>query len=322
MRRGYSPRGMKEEAHGAIAPGRWVSFSSVAVIIPCHNEEATIGSVVADFRRFLPGARVVVVDNASADRTSSTAAAAGARVIFEPRLGKGFAVLSGLRSEPAADLFVIVDGDGTYPADKAPDLIAAASSGADMVIGARLADPAADAFRPGHSFGNRLFIGLVRLLFGIRTRDLFSGYRVLTRRFLETAPLIAKGFDVEAELSLQAKVQELPVAEVVVPFRPRLEGTRSKLRTFRDGYHILIAILTFFRDYRPIAFFGTLSLVLLSGAAAGAVRAVQLGSASSAIACIVSATLLVLSVVSLSCGVVLSSINRRSAELSARMLRR
>jgi glycosyltransferase involved in cell wall biosynthesis len=294
------------------------AFASVVVIIPCHNEEATIATVVADFARALPGARIVVVDNASKDRTSQAAAAAGARVMFEPRLGKGFAVLCGLRSEHAADYFLIVDGDDTYPAERAPDLIAAAASGADMVIGARRLDAEQGAFRSGHSFGNQLFVLLVRVLFGLRTQDLFSGYRVLTRRFLENAPLIAKGFEVEAELSLQAKVQELPVTEVSVSYRPRRVGSDSKLRTFRDGYQVLIAILTFFRDYRPIAFFGTLSILLILGSVASALLVAFGGLANGALASF-STTLLLLSALSLTCGVVLSSINRRAAEITARI---
>lgn len=294
------------------------SFASVAVIIPCHDEEATIGTVVADFARALPEARIVVVDNASKDRTSQEASAAGARVMFEPRLGKGFAVLCGLRSEHAADYYLIVDGDDTYPAERAPDLIAAAASGADMVIGARHVDAEEGAFRAGHSFGNRLFVLLVRLLFGLRTRDLLSGYRVLTRRFLQNAPLIAKGFEVEAELSLQAKVQELPITEVPVSYRPRRAGSDSKLRTFRDGYRVLIAIVTFFRDYRPIAFFGTLSTLLMLGSVPGALF-VAFGRHENGPLVSFSLALLLLSALSLTCGVILSSINRRAAEITARI---
>jgi len=318
MRNCYITARMKREAEAeriSVVPG---SSVSVAVIIPCHNEEATIGTVVADFARALPGSRIVVVDNASIDRTSQVAAAAGAQVMFEPRLGKGFAVLCGLRSAHAADYFLIVDGDDTYPAERAPDLIAAAASGADMVIGARHLDAEDGAFRAGHSFGNQLFVWLVRLLFGLRTRDLFSGYRVLTRRFLENAPLIAKGFEVEAELSLQAKVQELPVTEVSVSYRPRPAGSDSKLRTFRDGYQVLIAILTFFRDYRPIAFFGTLSILLMLGSVVGMLFE-AFGSDPNGRLASFSIALLLLSALSLTCGVILSSINRRAAEIAARI---
>jgi glycosyltransferase involved in cell wall biosynthesis len=318
IRNCYSRARMKREGDMERISVERNSSASVAVIIPCHDEELTIGTVVADFARALPEARIVVVDNASKDRTSKAAAAAGARVIFEPRLGKGFAVLCGLRSEHAADYFLIVDGDDTYPAERAPDLIAAAAAGADMVIGARNVDAEEGAFRTGHSFGNQLFVLLVRLLFGLRTRDLLSGYRVLTRRFLENAPLIAKGFEVEAELSLQAKVQELPVTEVSVCYRPRPVGSDSKLRTFRDGYQVLIAIVTFFRDYRPIAFFGTLSILLMLGSVAGLLF-VTVGSGANGALASFSMTLLLLSALSLTCGVILSSINRRAAEITARI---
>lgn len=311
---------MKEEAETPGAP-RGREPRSVSVIIPCHDEASTVADVVAAFRRTLPDANVVVVDNASTDGTAARAAQAGARVVFEPRLGKGFAVLSGLRAESSADLVILVDGDGTYPAESAPALIAMAAAGADMVVGARVPAPGSQPFRRGHTLGNRLFVMLVRLLFGIRTRDLFSGYRVLTRRFLETAPLIATKFEVEAELSLQARVQELPVAEIEVPFHPRQRGTASKLRTFSDGSHILIAILTFFRDYRPVAFFGTLSLLLLAAALGSAACAVAT-SGEALVAVIASSTFVVLAMVSLACGVVLSSINRRSAEMAARLLLR
>jgi len=318
IRSRYSTARMKKEGEVERTNVGWNSSGSVVVIIPCHDEEATIGTVVTDFARTLPGARIVVVDNASKDGTARVAAAAGARVMFEPRLGKGFAVLCGLRSEHAADYFLIVDGDDTYPAERAPDLIAAAASGADMVIGARHVDADEGAFRPGHSFGNQLFVWLVRLLFGLRTRDLLSGYRVLTRRFLESAPLIAKGFEVEAELSLQAKVQELPVTEVSVSYRPRRAGSDSKLRTFRDGYQVLIAIITFFRDYRPIAFFGTLSILLMLGSVAGVLYAAFRSDAHGPLAAF-SIALLILSALSLTCGVILSSINRRAAEIAARI---
>jgi glycosyltransferase involved in cell wall biosynthesis len=297
--------------------------SSVAVVIPCHNEEATVAKVVADFRAALPGARILVVDNASRDRTAELARAAGAEVLREPRPGKGFALLSGFRKARAggAEYFVMVDGDDTYPAEDAVKLLAAAEDGAEMVIGTRLAHAEEGAFRAGHSFGNQLFIGLVRMLFGIRTRDLFSGYRVLTRRFLEASPLISQGFEVEAELSLQALVQSFPVAEVPVAYRARPKESPSKLNTYRDGYRILLAILTFFRDYKPLTFFGFLALffLALSLAGGGVVIAefLQTGLVPRLPLAVLSAALFLLAALSLACGVLLSSINRRSAEIAA-----
>jgi glycosyltransferase involved in cell wall biosynthesis len=293
----------------------------VAVIIPCHDEEATVAKVVADFRAVLPDAHLLVVDNASHDRTAELARAAGAEVVRETRPGKGFALITGFRRARlgGADLLLMVDGDDTYPAEEAPRLLAAAEQGAEMVIGTRLADAEQGAFRAGHSLGNRLFIGLVRVLFGVRTQDLFSGYRVLTRRFLESAPLIAQGFETEAELSLQAQVQRFPVAEVPVRYRARPRHSPSKLHTYRDGMRILFAILTFFRDYKPLTFFGSLALGLLALSLAGGgvvvAEFLRSGLVPRLPLALASAVLFILAALSLACGVLLHSINRRAAEI-------
>jgi glycosyltransferase involved in cell wall biosynthesis len=294
--------------------------SRVVVVIPCHNEEATVSKVVRDFRAVLPEAQVLVVDNASTDRTAALAREAGAHVMYEPRPGKGFAVLSGFRKARDADYVVMVDGDDTYPAEDVTKLLAAAEK-ADMVIGTRLSGAAEGAFRAGHSLGNQLFIYLVRALFGVRTQDLFSGYRVLTRRFLAAAPLISRGFEIEAELSLQAAVQSFRTAEVPIYYRARPAGSGSKLQTYRDGTRIFLAIVTFFRDYRPLTFFGLLSLFLLvlSLAGGGVVIAEYLrtGLVPRLPLAVLSAALFTLSALSMTCGILLSSINRRSAEIAA-----
>ena len=295
----------------------------VAVVVPCHNEAATAGKVVRDFRAALPEAQVLVVDNASTDATAEAARQAGAQVLHEPRAGKGFALLAGFREARGADYFVMVDGDDTYPAEDAVKLLEAARAGADMVVGTRLAGAEQGAFRAGHSLGNRLFNLLVRMLFGVRTGDLFSGYRVLSRRFLETTPLIARGFEVEAELALQAVVQGYRTVEVPIRYRARPEESPSKLHTYRDGYRILMAILMFFRDYRPLKFFGLLALflLLLSLAGGGLVIAEYLrtGLVPRLPLAVLSAALFILSALSMTCGVLLSSINRRSAEIAALM---
>ena len=296
---------------------------AVAVVIPCHNEELTVGKVVEDFRAALPAARILVVDNRSRDRTSEIARAAAAEVIRESRPGKGFALLTGFREARAggAEYLIMVDGDDTYPAADAPKLLAAAEAGAEMVIGTRLQEFEAGAFRAGHSFGNWLFIFLVRVLFGVRTQDLFSGYRVITRRFLEATPLIAQGFEVEAELSLQATVQQFPVAEVQVRYRARPKENPSKLHTYRDGYRILMAILTFFRDYKPLTFFGLLAsfFLVLSLAGGGVVvtEFVTTGLVPRLPLAVLSAALFILAALCLTCGVIVSTINRRSAEIAS-----
>ena len=296
------------------------------MVIPCRDEEVAIGKVVSDFRRVLPAARVVVVDNASTDATAERALAAGAEVLRETREGKGFALLRGFGAAPDADLVVMVDGDDTYPAEDLPALLSAAERGADMVIGTRASSFDVGAYRPGHTLGNRLFVVLVRVLFGVRTQDLFSGYRVLSRRFIDASPLIAQGFEIETELSLQALAGKFPVAEVPVHYRARPEQSASKLRTFRDGYRILIALLTFFRDYRPLTFFGLAgAFLLLLGLSAGGVVItgyVETGQVFRLPLAVLSVGLTLLSVMCFIGGTILSSINRRTSELAAMLARR
>lgn len=296
----------------------------VAIVIPCLDEELSIAKVVADFRAALPDARIVVVDNASTDATAEVAAAAGAEVIRETRKGKGFALLTGLRRAAPADIFVMVDGDDTYPADQVGSLIDRIHDGADMVIGTRLHDAGGGAFPMGHSWGNRLFIIAVRLLFGIRTQDLFSGYRALSKRLLEHSPLIAQGFEIEAELSIQAVAKRFRVDEVPVVYRARTGESESKLRTLRDGYRILLAILTFFRDYRPLTFFGTTALLFLVAAlSSGGVvirEYVTTGQVLRIPLAILAAGTFILSTLSMTIGVLLSSLNRRNEEIRALLL--
>jgi glycosyltransferase involved in cell wall biosynthesis len=298
----------------------------VVVVVPCHNEEATIARVVGDFRAAVPEAAVLVVDNASTDATAERAAAAGATVIREPRKGKGFALLSGLRAGRGADYLVMVDGDDTYAAGDVVALLAAAGAGADMVIGTRLAGATPGAFPPGHSFGNRVFALLVRVMFGLRTQDLFSGYRVLSRRFFAELPLTATGFEIEAELSVRALVQGFVVVEVPVRYRPRPAASESKLRTLADGWRVLAAIFTFFRDYRPLTFFGLLSLVFLvlslAGGSVVVVEFLRTGLVPRLPLAVLSAALFILSALAMTCGVLLSSINRRAAEIAALITRR
>jgi glycosyltransferase involved in cell wall biosynthesis len=300
---------------------------SVAVVIPCHNEACAIAKVVRDFRSALPGARILVVDNASSDGTAEIARSAGAEVAFESRRGKGYALLRGFAMTRDADYVVMVDGDDTYPAEDAQKLLECVRAGrADMAIGTRLQTYSAEAYPPLHNLGNRLFVWLVGFLFGVRTTDLFSGYRAFSKRFLEISPLIAKGFEIETELSLQALTSNFLVAEVPVHYRERPSGSRSKLRTLHDGYRILLALLAFFRDYRPLTFFGSIAIAFAgAGLTAGTLvvteflRTGQVLRIPSAILCI---GLLVLSAASAIAGVILSSISRRAYEIMAMISRR
>jgi glycosyltransferase involved in cell wall biosynthesis len=310
---------VRSERLPTVDPGR------VAVVIPCRDEAATVGSVVSAFRAELPGSSVLVVDNASRDETARVAAAAGATVLREPRPGKGFAVLTGFRHalEADVDYVVMVDGDDTYPAAAVVDMLRMAADGTEMVIGTRLKTSEAGAFRPGHTLGNQLFILLVRLLFGVRTEDLFSGYRVLSRRLLSSIPLLAQGFEIEAELSLQAAVHRFPVAELPVAYRARPASSASKLQTYRDGLRILAAILTFFRDYKPLTCFGLLSLCFaalsLAGGSVVIADYLRTGLVPRLPLAVLSAALFLLAALSLVCGVLLTTINRRAAEIAAQL---
>jgi glycosyltransferase involved in cell wall biosynthesis len=303
----------------------WGSAGTVAVVIPCRNEERSIGKVVADFRRELPAATVIVVDNASSDATFERATEAGAVVLRESRRGKGFAVVRGFRASRDADFVVIVDGDDTYPAESVHQLLDGLRAGADMTIGTRLHSYEDGAYRPGHTFGNRLFIWVVRVLFGVQTRDLFSGYRAFTQRFITLSPLIAQGFELEAELSMQALAGSFVVTEVPVHYRARGEGSTSKLNTMRDGYRILIALLAFFRDYRPLTCFGVLALIMffLSAVSGGLVvgQYLRTGQVLRVPMAILSVGLALLGAISMFGGLFLSSLSRRSQQLAALIIR-
>ena len=299
---------------------------AVAVVIPCHNEAITIATVIADFRRALPDAHIHVIDNASTDDTAKVASNAGAIVTHESRRGKGFAVIRGFSEVAYADFVVMVDGDDTYSPDSVRDLLRAAIDGADMVIATRLQSSDAGAFPPAHSLGNRVFTFAVRVLFGVRTNDLFSGYRVMSRRFLDAAPLSAHGFEIETELSLQALMAGFVVKEFPAPYRARPEHTASKLRTYHDGYRIAVALLAFFRDYRPLTFFSALSAwLLLLALWAGSYPVLEYfrtGLVLRLPLAVLAVGLVLLSAVSLIAGLILSSIRRRSMELAAMLVRR
>ena len=231
----------------------------IAVLIPCYNEEATISAVVADFRRVLPKARIYVYDNNSTDRTAMLAALAGAFVVRERRQGKGH-VVRRMFADIDADIYLMADGDGTYPADDAPELILALiSERADMVVATRR-DVTLDAGRAGHAFGNRVFNVLYRRLFGRDFTDIFSGYRVFSRRFAKSFPALSGGFEIETEMSVHASQLKMPVAELPVTYGRRPPGSKSKLGTFRDGSRILWTIALLLKETRPFSFFGAIAL--------------------------------------------------------------
>jgi glycosyltransferase involved in cell wall biosynthesis len=233
----------------------------IAVLVPCFREESTIGAVVRSFREALPQAEVWVFDNASDDGTAEKAREAGARVRTEPRRGKGNVVQAMLR-EVDADLYVLVDGDSTYPADRARDLLAPILEGrADQVVGARRAAAGERAYPRLHPLGNRVVTFLVNRIFGTRLEDVMSGYRAFHREVARHVPLTATGFDVETEWTLQTLEKGFVIEEIPVVYRERPEGSHSKLSTFRDGVRVLWRIVRILKDFRPLAFFGALAIV-------------------------------------------------------------
>lgn len=242
----------------------------VAVLLPCHNEELTISKVIADFRAALPDATIYVFDNCSTDATAQVAAAAGATVVESPRLGKGNVVQHMFRAVDA-DLYVMADGDDTYPAAAAPSLIRALEeANAAMVVGTRLQEHGAGAFRILHKLGNKVISSLISLLFATRITDALSGYRILRRDLVRRMHLKSTGFEIETEMTLQAALRNARILEIPVPYASRPPGSVSKLNTFTDGSHILKLILLIFKDYKPIVFFSILaSICFLLGLVAG-----------------------------------------------------
>ncbi len=233
----------------------------IAVILPCFNEAAAIADVVRDFKRALPGATVYVYDNNSNDDTAAVAVAAGAVVRHEPMRGKGNVVRRAF-SDVEADVYVMADGDGTYDAKCAGELVALlCDRQLDMVVGARHDDSTA-AFRRGHRFGNLMFNKAIAWLFGDRFRDVLSGYRVFSRRFVKSFPALSAGFEIEPELTVHAIQLRMPVAEMPTMYSVRAEGTESKLRTYRDGLRILFTIGRFIQRVRPLLFYGVIAILL------------------------------------------------------------
>lgn len=228
----------------------------IAILIPCFNEEKTVARVVRDFRSQLPEAKIYVYDNNSTDRTSEAARQAGAIVRTEWRQGKGNVVRTMFR-EIDADIYVMVDGDSTYPADRVHDLIAPVLAGeADMVNGSRLLSAAESDFRPLNLVGNRIFIKLLNLIFRVRLTDLLSGYRAFSRNIVKELPLLSRGFEIETELTMKAIQGDFRVVEVPVNLSARPEGSSSKIKIVKDGILILSTLFSLFRDYKPLTVFG------------------------------------------------------------------
>lgn len=252
-------RGESSEA-GAVSEG-----AGVAVLVPCYNEELTIGKVVDDFRRVMPLADIYVYDNNSSDRTAEIALEHGAIVRSEPRQGKGNVVRQMFR-EIEADYYIMVDGDDTYPAEAAPALVAPlVADEADMTVGDRLSNGSygEENDRAFHGFGNDLVRWLIKVIYGYAFEDVMTGYRAFTRVFVKTTPVLSSGFQIETELSIHAVDKRWRIVDVPIDYRDRPEGSESKLSTFNDGAKVLMAIASLFKDYKPMAFFGWLALLFV-----------------------------------------------------------
>jgi glycosyltransferase involved in cell wall biosynthesis len=235
----------------------------IAVLIPCYNEAEAIAAVVRDFAEALPEATIYVYDNNSHDGTREIAASAGAIVRTETFQGKGN-VVRRMFADVESEVYVLVDGDGTYDAPSARTMVdQLLANSLDMVNGAR-APVAAGAFRRGHVLGNRMLTGTVALLFGDRLKDMLSGYRVMSRRFVKSFPALATGFETETELTVHALELRLPIAEIQIPYRDRPSGSTSKLRTYRDGFRILRTILFLVKEERPLQFFTGVAAVMFA----------------------------------------------------------
>ena len=296
----------------------------VAVLIPCYNEAQTIAQVVRGFRAALPEAVIYVYDNNSTDDTARLAAAAGAVVRHEPRQGKGNVVRSMFRDIDAA-YYLMVDGDDTYPAEAARELLAPIAAGeADMTVGDRISNGSykAENGRRFHGFGNALVRRLIRVLYGHSFEDVLTGYRAFSRAFVKTMPVMSKGFQIEAEISVWAVDHRWRTLSVPIDYRDRPEGSESKLSTYSDGALVLATIVSLFRDYRPMAFFGLVSLVLVAfGMIAGIpviVEYLDTSYVSKLPSAVLASAFMICAVLSFAVGVILDAVaraNRRQWEL-------
>ena len=290
----------------------------VAVLLPCFNEAAAVATVVADFRKALPGATIYVYDNNSTDRTAELARVAGAVVRSERRQGKGH-VVRRMFADIDADIYVLADGDATYDAASAPRLIARlVEDHLDMVVGLRV-DQAAAAYRKGHRTGNWMLTQFLASVFGQAFNDILSGYRVFSRRFIKSFPVLSDGFEIETELSVHALELALPVAEIETPYYARPEGSFSKLNTWRDGFRILGTILKLYRSEKPLRFFTAvgafLALVAIGLAIPIFITYLELGIVPRLPTAVLSTGLMIVAMLSISSGLVLDTVTRGRREM-------
>lgn len=290
----------------------------IAVLVPCYNEEAAVATVVANFRNALPTAEIYVYDNNSCDRTASVARDAGAIVRSERRQGKGH-VVRRMFADVEADIYVLVDGDATYDAPSAPRMIdKLLDEHLDMVVGLRI-DQSQAAYRLGHRTGNRMLTGFLAWTFGRDFQDILSGYRVFSRRFVKSFPVLSDGFEIETELAVYALELSLPVAEVETPYYARPEGSFSKLNTWRDGFRILGTMLKLYRAEKPLRFFGAIGILLAVVSVLLAIPIVitfiETGLVPRLPTAVLSMGLMIMAMLSVSSGLVLDTVTRGRREM-------
>jgi glycosyltransferase involved in cell wall biosynthesis len=290
----------------------------VAVLVPCYNEEAAVATVVADFRKALPAAEIFVYDNNSNDRTVEIARAAGAVVRSERRQGKGH-VVRRMFADVDADIYVLVDGDATYDAPSAPRMIdRLVNDHLDMVVGLRV-DQSVAAYRPGHRTGNWMLTSFLSTVFGQAFKDILSGYRVFSRRFVKSFPVLSDGFEIETELSVHALELALPVTEIETPYYARPEGSVSKLNTWRDGFRILGTILKLYRSEKPLRFFTVIGVFLMLISIGLAIPVIitylEEGLVPRLPTAVLSMGLMIVAVLSVTSGLVLDTVTRGRREM-------
>ena len=291
---------------------------SIAVLVPCMNEALTITQVIKDFQQSLPSASIYVYDNNSTDNTAEVAEKAGAIVREEKRPGKGN-VVRRMFSEIEADIYIMVDGDDTYDAKNAQKIVEELiKTGSDMVVGARRGALEKHQ-RAGHAAGNKIFNIIYTTLFGREFTDIFSGYRAFTRRFVKSFPALSAGFEIETELSVHASQLRLPVSEISFPYSDRPDGSESKLSTFKDGIKIMKTIIVLLKEYKPIYFFGVIGLLgaLLSVALAIPIfiEFTETGQVQKIATATLCTGIMVVSMLTITAGVILDSIRRFRAEM-------
>ncbi len=289
----------------------------IAVLVPCYNEQIAIRKVIEDFRVALPNATVFVYDNNSEDKTIEVARSAGAIVRSERLPGKGN-VVRRMFADVEADVYVLVDGDDTYDAASAPKLIRRLiEESLDMVNAVRVESSTA-AYRTGHRLGNRLLTGFVAWMFGSRSSDMLSGYRIFSRRFVKSFPALAVGFEIETELTVHALELRMPIAEMPTPYRERPPGSLSKLKTYTDGVRIANTIVTLIKEEKPLAFFSSMAVVLAVAAFALGIPVLlayrETGLVPRLPTAVLSMGLVLMAALSLTCGMILDTVTRGRKE--------